>query len=279
MDVKVTDILFSMYDDFFEAEKKIADYILNNKEKVVDMTVAELARESKTSDATVSRFCKKCNLKGFHHLKITLAKELSSKDIVKSNRIDGNNISQSLENILANKIEEITQTVRMIDESTLNKILDLFKKAECVQFAAVGNTIPVALDGAYKFNQLGIKSVALSIWETQLGYALNVNEKDVIVVISNSGASKQLVNLAKVANEKNAKVIGITNSENSPIAKLCDYHITTATRERLFVEEYCFSRISAMTLIEIFYLLLVSSSENSKQIIRKHEELIADDKI
>ena len=110
MDVKVTDILFSMYDDFFEAEKKIADYILNNKEKVVDMTVAELARESKTSDATVSRFCKKCNLKGFHHLKITLAKELSSKDIVKSNRIDGNNISQSLENILANKIEEITQT-------------------------------------------------------------------------------------------------------------------------------------------------------------------------
>lgn len=58
MATKVTDILFSMYEDFFDAEKKIADYILANKEKVVDMTVAELARESKTSDATVSRFCK-----------------------------------------------------------------------------------------------------------------------------------------------------------------------------------------------------------------------------
>lgn len=245
------------------------------------MTVAELARESKTSDATVSRFCKKCNLKGFHHLKITLAKELSDNeiDIVKSNNIDINNISQSLENILANKIEELTQTVRMMDEATLSKILDLFKNAECVQFAAVGNTIPVALDGAYKFNQLGIKSVTLSIWETQLGYTLNANEKDVIVVISNSGASKQLVNLAKVAKEKNATVIGITNSESSPIARLSDYHIATATRERLFVEEYCFSRISAMTVIEIFYLLLVSSSENSKVAIRKHEELIADDKI
>lgn len=279
MSQKVTGILFSMYDDFFEAEKKIADYILHNKEKVVDMTVAELARESKTSDATVSRFCKKCNFKGFHHLKITLAKELSGTDIVKSNRIDRSNISQSLENILANKIEELTQTVRMIDEATLNKVLDLFKKAECVQFAAVGNTLPVALDGAYKFNQLGIKSVALSVWETQLGYALNVNEKDVIVIISNSGASKQLVNLARVAKEKGATIIGITNSENSPIANLSDYHIVTATRERLFVEEYCFSRISAMTVVEIFYLLLVSSSENAKQAIRKHEELIADDKI
>ncbi|MGM9536170.1 MAG: MurR/RpiR family transcriptional regulator [Intestinibacter sp.] len=281
MAIKVTDILFSMYEDFFDAEKKIADYILANKEKVVDMTVAELARESNTSDATVSRFCKKCNLKGFHHLKITLAKELSDNDIdiVKSNNIDVNNISQSLENILANKIEELTQTVRMMDEATMSKILDLFKNAECVQFAAVGNTIPVALDGAYKFNQLGIKSVALSIWETQLGYTLNAGEKDVIVIISNSGASKQLVNLAKVAKKNNATVIGITNSENSPIAKLSDYHIATATRERLFVEEYCFSRISAMTVIEIFYLLLVSSSENSKAAIRKHEELIADDKI
>lgn len=278
---KVTDILFSMYDDFFDAEKKIANYILENKEKVVDMTVAELAKESKTSDATVSRFCKKCNLKGFHHLKITLAKELSDKktDIVISNRIDKNNISQSLENILANKIEELTQTIHMIDESMLNEILDLFKQSECVQFAAVGNTIPVALDGAYKFNQLGIKSIALSIWETQLGYALNTNSKDVIVIISNSGASKQLVNLAQIAKNKNATVIGITNSENSPIAKLSDYHITTATRERLFVEEYCFSRISAMTVIEIFYLMLFSSSDESKLAIRKHEELIADDKI
>ena len=278
---KVTDILFSMYDDFFDAEKKIANYILENKEKVVDMTVAELAKESKTSDATVSRFCKKCNLKGFHHLKITLAKELSDKktDIVISNRIDRNNISQSLENILANKIEELTQTIHMIDESMLNEILDLFKQSECVQFAAVGNTIPVALDGAYKFNQLGIKSIALSIWETQLGYALNTNSKDVIVIISNSGASKQLVNLAQIAKNKNATVIGITNSENSPIAKLSDYHITTDTRERLFVEEYYFSRISAMTVIEIFYLMLFSSSDESKLAIRKHEELIADDKI
>lgn len=278
---KVTDILFSMYDDFFDAEKKIANYILENKEKVVDMTVAELAKESKTSDATVSRFCKKCNLKGFHHLKITLAKELSDKktDIVISNRIDRNNISQSLENILANKIEELTQTIHMIDESMLNEILELFKQSECVQFAAVGNTIPVALDGAYKFNQLGIKSIALSIWETQLGYALNTNSKDVIVIISNSGASKQLVNLAQIAKNKNATVIGITNSENSPIATLSDYHITTATRERLFVEEYCFSRISAMTVIEIFYLMLFSSSNKSKLAIRKHEELIADDKI
>ena len=281
MGKKVTDTLFSMYDSFFDAEKKIADYILVNKEQVVEMTVAELAEASGTSDATVSRFCKKCNLKGFHHLKISLAKELSDSkaDAAISNDLNRDRIGQSLENILANKIEELTQTIRMIDETELNRVLDLFQKAECVQFAAVGNTLPVALDAAYKFNQLGIKAVALSIWETQLGYTLNTRKEDVIVIISNSGASKRLLALAEIAKDKGAAIIGITNSENSPIAKLSDIHITTATRERLFMDEYYFSRISAMTLIEIFYLLLVVADNKSTEAIRKHEELMADDKI
>lgn len=278
---KVTDSLFSMYDRFFDAEKKIADYILLNKEQVVEMTVAELAEASGTSDATVSRFCKKCNLKGFHHLKISLAKELSDSNTASaiSNDLNREHIGQSLENILANKIEELTQTIRMIDETELNRVLDLFQKAECVQFAAVGNTLPVALDAAYKFNQLGIKAVALSIWETQLGYTLNTRKEDVIVIISNSGASKRLLALAEIAKDKGATIIGITNAENSPIAKLSDIHITTATRERLFMDEYYFSRISAMTLIEIFYLLLAVADNKSSEAIRKHEELMADDKI
>ena len=277
----ITDILFARYDSFFEAEKKIADYILENKEDVIEMTVAELARESKTSDATVSRFCKKCDLKGFHHLKISLAKELSEggKGTSVSNHVARDQITQSLENILANKVQELTQTIRMVDGEQLNEVLDLFQNAENVQFAAVGNTLPVALDAAYKFNQLGIKAAALEIWETQLGYALNAGEKDVIVLISNSGASKRLVTLAKVAKERKTAIVGITNSEHSPVAELSDYHITTATRERLFMDEYCFSRISAMTIIEIFYLLLAASDENSAAAIRKHEEIMADDKL
>ena len=57
------------YNTFFEAEKKIADCIMERKEDVVDMTVAELAVASGTSDATVSRFCRRCGFKGFQHLK------------------------------------------------------------------------------------------------------------------------------------------------------------------------------------------------------------------
>lgn len=278
----VLDRIFSSYDTFFDAEKKIANYIINNKEKVIDMTIVELSSESGASEATISRFCKKCNMKGFHHLKISLAKDIiesKNDEIAISNDINPNKIAQSLQNILANKIEEIKQTVSMIDENKFNNILDLIMKARTVQFAAVGNTIPVALDGTFKFNQIGIFAISNTILETQLAYTYNLSSEDVIIVISNSGTSNRLMSVIDAAREKGVKVIAITNNEHSPIAKSSDYHITTATREKLFIDEYYFSRVSASVVIEILYLFLSVKKENAYECISRHEQSIADDKL
>ncbi len=279
---KVIDLIFSSFDEFSESEKKVANYIINNKKKIIEMTIVELASLSGVSEATVSRFCRKCNMKSFHHLKITLAKEIVEDDennISVSSDVSENNIKGSLQNILANKIEEIKQTISSINEMELSEILELLKKANSVQFAAVGNTIPVALDGTYKFNQIGIPAVSNTIWETQLAYTYNLKKEDVVIIISNSGASKRLFTIAKVANEIGATTISITNNENSPIAKITKYHITTATREKLFLDEYYFSRISAFLVIEILYLFLTVGKEDVYKNLSRHEEAIADDKL
>ena len=278
----VIDIIFAEYNNFYEAEKKIADYSVNNTQKVIDMTISELAESAGASDATVTRFCKKCHMKGFHHLKITLARELveSKKDDVKiSGDVSESNIKESLSNILANKVEELKQTVSMIDEKELSEILNLIRNARNVQFAAVGNTIPVALDGCYKFNQIGIPSVTNPIWETQIAYTFNLSKGDVVIIISNSGSSKRLIDVIEAAKAKEAYIVSITNSNNSPIAKISDYHIKTATREKLFLEEYYFSRISAMTVIEILYLFLTVGKPDVYKNLSKHEQSIADSKI
>lgn len=278
----VINMIFAEYDSFFEAEKKIGNYILNNTKKVVEMTVAELAEEAGTSEATVSRFCKKCNMKGFHHLKITLAKEIvqsRKEELPVSGNVDLQNIKQSLQSILANKIDELKQTILTINENELQEILDILSNARCIQFAAVGNTLPVAMDGAYKFNQIGIPAVANTVWETQLAYTYNISKEDVVIIISNSGASKRLITVAEAAKEKGATTIAITNSENSPLSKTCKYNIKTATREKLFLEEYYFSRISAMVVIEIFYLFLTVGKKDVYNNLSKHEQSIADDKL
>lgn len=277
----VVGTICSSYDSYFDAEKKIADCIIERKEEVIDMTVAELAKASGTSDATVSRFCRRCGFKGFQHLKMSLAREVleeKGKSIQVSNDILRKDIPQSLQNILANKVAELTQTVSMMEPKKLEKILTLLETAHTVQVVAVGNTIPVALDFSFKLNQLGIPTVSGTIWETQMAYTLNMRKGDVVLIISNSGVSRRLLTLIEGAKENGIKVISITNSPESPVAKESDYHITTATREKLLLGEFCFSRVSATMVVEMLYLFLAVSKEDSYDSIRRHEIAISEDK-
>lgn len=229
MEGSVINQICASMDSFFDTEKKIGDYIVRNPKKVVDMTVGELAKECGVSEASVSRFCKRIELKGFHHLKISLARELvdAEDDGEISGHISVYDMEGSLRGILSNKMEELRQTVAMIDREELKKILDVINNADTVLMAAVGNTIPVAMDGAYKLNQIGIRAMS------------------------------------------------ITNNARSSVAELSTYHITTATREKLFLDGYCFSRVSATMVIEIIYLLLASMRKESYESIVRHEQAMA----
>ena len=241
------------------------------------MTVGELAKKCQVSEASVSRFCKKLDMKGFHHLKISIAKELvtQDEDTELSNHISVDDVDQSLKNILANKVAELTQTVSMMDSKQLHHILDVINNAKNVLFAAVGNTLPVAMDGAYKLNQIGIPAISTPVWETQLAYSYNLTADDVVIAISNSGESTGVISILEAATKQKATTISITNHDNSSIAKISDYHITTATREKLFLDEYCFSRVSATMVMEIIYLFLTSMRKEAYNSIIQHESSIA----
>ena len=277
MEGSVINQICASMDSFFDTEKKIGDYIVRNPKKVVDMTVGELAKECGVSEASVSRFCKRIELKGFHHLKISLARELvdAKDDGEISGHISVDDMEGSLRGILSNKMEELRQTVAMMDSEELKKILDVINNADTVLMAAVGNTIPVAMDGAYKLNQIGIRAMSTPIWETELGYSYNLTDKDVVVAISNSGESTGGIQILEAAKSRGAVAISITNNARSSVAELSTYHITTATREKLFLDGYCFSRVSATMVIEIIYLLLASMRKESYESIVRHEQAMA----
>ena len=277
MEGSVINQICASMDLFFDTEKKIGDYIVRNPQKVVDMTVGELAKECGVSEASVSRFCKRIELKGFHHLKISLARELvDAQDAGEiSGQISVDDMENSLRGILSNKLEELRQTVAMMDRAELKNVLEVINNADTVLMAAVGNTIPVAMDGAYKLNQIGIRAMSTPIWETELGYSYNLTDKDVVIAISNSGESTGVIQILEAAKSCGAVTISITNNAKSSVAELSTYHITTATREKLFLDGYCFSRVSATMVIEIIYLLLASMRKESYESIVRHEQAMA----
>ena len=277
MEGSVINLICASMDAFFDTEKKIGDYIVRNPKKVVDMTVGELAKECGVSEASVSRFCKRIELKGFHHLKISLARELvdAQDEGEISGHISVDDLEGSLRGILSNKMEELRQTVAMMDRDELKNVLEVINNADTVLMAAVGNTVPVAMDGAYKLNQIGIRAVSTPIWETELGYSYNLTDRDVVIAISNSGESTGVIQVLEAAKSRGAVTISITNNDKSSVAELSTHHITTATREKLFLDGYCFSRVSATMVIEIIYLLLASMRKESYESIVRHEQAMA----
>ena len=262
--------IFSAYDSLFDAEKKVADYLMNHQEKAIEMSVSELAAACEASQATIVRFCKK----------IKMAKEMREQDDHEfSNEISIDNIEQSLMNIMASKMEELKETLSSIDGKMLREIIDLILNAKVVEFTAMGNTIPIALDGSYKFNQLGIPAVGSTIWETQEAYARTMRKGDVMIAVSASGASRHLLNMANIAKENGVKVVAITNQAKSPLAEASDYTLVTATREQVFHDQVSFTRMAAMAVIDSLFLLLFSTKWDSFKNLTEHEQSVAEDKI
>lgn len=276
----IRNTIFEIYDTLYDAEKKVADFIMAYPEKAIEMTVSELSFSSDASEATIIRFCKKCGCKGFHHLKIQMAKEMRDKEDENiSNELDFNNINQTLQNIMANKIEEIRQTFQSIDGEELKKIIDMILNANIVQFIGLGNNIPIILDATYKFCQIGIKAVTSSIYENQLAFLHTLGKDDVVIAVSASGSSKSIIKMCEEAKKREVNLIVITNHSKSPLAGMSDYQFNTATREKLFFDEFSFTRLSAMAVIEILFLTLMTRKRDSYSRISEHEQSMAEDKL
>lgn len=276
----VISMIYSLYDDFYPQEKKVANYVIAHAHDVVNMNNSELAKACETSVATISRFVKKCGVESFHQFKVVLARDVVlGEDVQVSSTISLEDVHTSIANIQANKMNEIKATLSLLDEKQLKEVVALLSKAAMIQIVAVGNTIPVAINAQYMFNEIGLRAMAGTIWETQLAFSMTLTPQDVMIAISNTGESKDVVKMIHNAREGGAKVIAITNNPQSTIASLADYHLQSATREKLFLNEFYFSRVSAMTIIEVLYLFLTVGNEKSYDYLSKCENLMADEKL
>ena len=192
--------LISMHRGYSESEQRIVDYILEHQSEAPRLTAAQLSRAAATSEATVSRFCRKLGFGSFRSFQFSLARDLESqRNEGLTDEVSLDNMEQSLKNILAAKVSELNATIDGIDHDTLTAVVHAFKNAGAIEFAAVGNTNAVALDATFKFSQLGLRCMASTISETSIGFALTLRPGDVIVLISNSGKSRRLNRMAKAA--------------------------------------------------------------------------------
>ncbi len=224
----------SRFVELTQVEKKVANYILEEPEKVLYMTVNELANVSGVSDASVVRFTKDLGFDSFQQLKIALISELLSSDAEELqdmiiSKEDGP--KEIVEKSRISCIKAINDTNSIVNVSSLKTTAEMINSAKRVECYGVGSSAAVAMIIQYKLIRLGISCKALDDPHIQAMSASTMNFGDVVIGVSHTGSTKDTVDSVKVAKEHGAFVVSITDHPKSPIAKYSDVVLETFSKE------------------------------------------------
>lgn len=256
-----------------EAERKIGNFILQYPDLVPNMTTKDMSKKTGSSEATVVRFCKSVGIESFKTLKLELVRELSQADRQLTDfsilETKGEPFDFFQQVVHVNKMA-IESMLSSIDRKALDKAVNLLQQANQILFFGVGGSSTAAYDGYYKFTRLGYACTAPQDFHLMLSTIPYLKKTDVLIAISMSGKTKDVVDLAEVAKRSGVTVIAITNLDKSPLYKVADIHLCTPTVEHDFRIGSIPSRMTQLTVIDALYLSIFHSKGD--QILSKYQD-------
>lgn len=243
------------YQTFRPAEKRVVDYILENGEKVVYLTITELSANSQTSDATIIRLCRLIGYNGYQDFKIALARELVSptKNIHEDiNPTD--DFGVAIKKAFQANIQAISDTSEVLALDSLKKAVSAIVKARRVYVYGVGTSGLSGQDLCYKLLRIGIHADYYSDTHLQSISTALLAKEDVVVGISHSGSTKEVIEVLNLAKEHGVTIICITNHSRSPMVKLADVALYTASEETPFGSGGMPSMMAQLSIVDAIFV-------------------------
>lgn len=241
----------SALDSLNRSERKVAEVILADPQAATRSSIAVLARAAEVSEPTVNRFCKRFNTAGFPDFKLHLAQALASGVPYVNRNVEPDDDADSYTGkIVDAAIAAMVTAKKSLDPHTINLAVDQLIQAKQIIFFGLGGSGPVAADAQHKFFRFNIPVTAYDDFLMQRMVAAASNTGDVIVVISYTGRTREIVDVAELARNSGATVLGIT-AGNSPLAEKCSLVIEVDPPEDTDVYMPMTSRMLHLTVIDI----------------------------
>jgi DNA-binding MurR/RpiR family transcriptional regulator len=244
-------------DNMTEAEKKIAEYILNNNCEIYRLSAAELASYAGTSGASVIRFVKKIGFEGFQEFKIALAKNDVEErdDKTDYDYIDTNDtVKEIISKTGRSNIKTIEDTLALLNEKHVIQAIEAIQNAKNIYLFGVGASALIAMDFQYKLVRINRNAHMHLDSHMQLSMAAHIESEDLAIAISYTGKTKEIYSALLKAKERNAKCISITKYGTNPIASISDIKLQVPSIEKDLRVGAISSRIAQLTLVDILFI-------------------------
>ncbi len=210
------------YNTMSKGQKKLATYILQNYDRAVFLTATKLGKEVGVSESTVVRFAMGLSFKGYPEFQKAL-EELVSKRLNRMEKMEvtygHNSQSQLLENVLTSDMEKIKHTMEHMDAMAFELAADILIRAKQVYIIGLRSCAPLASFLGFYLNMILDHVLVIDTNSTTeiFEQMMRINSEDVIVGISFPRYSMRTLKALEFANNRNAKVITLTNDIHAPI--------------------------------------------------------------
>jgi len=259
-----------VYSTLRASEKTVADYVSNNPDNAINLSLLELSKKIGVSEPSIIRFIKAVGYKGFNDFKIKVAQDLGQMSIIQQDPFADIQISKGEDTknlpqkIISNTILSLQETLQILNTDQLESAIASIKEAKIIDIYGVGNSAIIAEDLVHKLMRLGIYARSFADPHIQIMSACNLTDKDIAIAVSHSGKTKDIIDSIKVAKKTGAKVIVITNYQANEIKGLADICLLTGSFETSYYSETMLSRISQLSIIDMIYTgILLSNYDNS----------------
>ncbi|MHB8962206.1 MAG: MurR/RpiR family transcriptional regulator [Saccharofermentanales bacterium] len=246
------------------SERVIAEHLLQNPGDAIRCSATELSEKCGTSKAAVVRFCRSMDFTGYRGLCTSIAESLSAGKAAgrapepQQDIRAGDSIQQIIRTVSSNNIKAIQDTMRIIETETIQFASDIIFGAGRILVCGAGASLHVAQDLEEKLIRIHLPCNAFADSSIQKTAAANLGIHDVVIAISWSGSSKDVIDVARIARKAGAKVISLTSSGRNKLIESSDIALFAAAPENRIRFGAMSSRIAIYTLADILFSVMVS---------------------
>lgn len=236
------------------AEKRVAESVLRDPHQVIRYTITELADKADTSEPTVVRFCRKMGLQGYMDLRLSLARDLPSAQYIHEAVAEQDSPVQVMEKIFSTSQEALGNTLNKIDINVFDQAVNILTHARRIEFYGSGGSGSVARDAHHKFFRLGVPCIAYEDSHMQVMSAALLASDCVVIAISATGSSRDVIDSIQIAKKSGAQTIGITGREKSPLGRICDHNLSVYSKETAIWLAPMSTRIAQLVLLDALFV-------------------------
>ena len=237
------------------AEQRVGKLVLSDPRAFANLPVSELADRAHVSKPTVVRFCRSIGYDGLSDFKLKLAGSVSEgvPFIHRSVDVD-DKTSDVLVKVIDNTVAAFLKYRNDASTFAIDKAVEALaatcKTGRRIEFYGVGNSGIVALDAQHKFFRLGVNTIAYSDGHMQVMSASLLGPGDCVVVISNSGRTRDLMDACDIARKNGATTIVMT-ATGSPLATAGNIHLAADHPEGYDRYSPMVSRLLHLVIIDV----------------------------